>query len=150
MSLDIQNYNSLTDEVLSCIQELESLLFPSPLSREKLKHELEYKRNISILIAYDSKKPVGYKVGFERSKRRYYSWIGGVAPDYRNKGIAKALMQKQHELASSWGYQVVATQTDNRFKSMIILNLQSGFEIRGTMKSLGDDELTIIMEKKLT
>lgn len=149
MSIEIKNYTILSEEVLRTIQDLESKVFPKPLTPEVIKHEIEFKRNVSILIAYDSNQPVGYKVGFEKSQKRYYSWIGGVVPDYRSKGIAKALMQKQHELAIQWGYKVVVTQTNNSFKSMIILNLKSGFEIRGTMHRFGYEELTIVMEKQL-
>ena len=149
MSIEIKNYTILSEEVLRTIQDLESKVFPKPLTPEVIKHEIEFKRNVSILIAYDSNQPWGYKVVFEKSQKRYYSWIGGVVPDYRSKGVAKALMQKQHELAIQWGYKVVVTQTNNSFKSMIILNLKSGFEIRGAMHRFGYEELTIVMEKQL-
>lgn len=148
-NIDFKLFKELSDNALKDILFLESRVFPKPLSEEKVRRELSTKHNISIFIAYHNNNPVAYKVAFERSKRIYYSWIGGVDPKFRKMGIAKALMEKQHNLASGLGYGIVCTQTDNNFKPMIILNLESGFDIRGTITSTGDDHVTIIMEKEL-
>ena len=145
----IKLYDEISKKILDEIVYLEEQVFPKPLTKEKIHRELSAKHNVSILIAYIEKIPVAYKVGFERSKRIYYSWIGGVDPKYRGVGLAKKLMEKQHHLARDLGYGIVCTQTDNSFKPMIILNLKSGFEIRDTITSTGDDHVTIVMEKNL-
>ena len=149
MNIEYKKFEELNSEILADLYELEGYIFPKPLAKDKITRELSCKHNVFICMAYEGKKPLGYKVGFERSKRIYYSWIGGVIPDYRGKGIAKELMQMQHDFAGKNGYRVVCTQTDNSFKPMIILNLNSGFEIKGTLQSTGDEYITIIMEKSL-
>jgi predicted GNAT superfamily acetyltransferase len=142
-------YSELDDKVLNEVFDLEELVFSSPHSKTKFINELATKHNKSIFIAYKDGSPVGYKIGFERSRRIYYSWVGGVDPSFRNSGVAKKLMELQHQHALSLGYKIVCTQTDNSFKPMIILNLKSGFEIKGTIQSTGDNYMTIIMEKEL-
>lgn len=142
-------HEELNDEVLKDILELEKAVFPRSMTKDKLVRELSSKFNTSILIAYHKDQAIGYKVGFERSKRIYYSWIGGVLPQYRGFGVAKLLMKQQHDYARTQSYKVVCTQTNNSFKPMLILNLKYGFEIKGTIQSTGDDYLTIILEKAL-
>lgn len=151
MSEDINYrfFNVANKDVLNDLYYLEKKVFPKPNTKEKLKLELSAKQKLSIIIAYYGEEPVGYKVGFERSKRNYYSWIGGVSPSHRKKGIAMHLMALQHDYAKKHGFRVISTQTDNSFKDMIILNIKSGFEIRGTIQGAGDNYITIIMEKEI-
>lgn len=149
IDFDYKRFDKLESAVIKDIIELEGYVFPEPLSQEKIESELATKFNLSIYIAYNDQKPIGYKVGFERSKRIYYSWIGGIHPDHRCQGVAKNLMKLQHEHAKELGYKVVCTQTDNSFKEMLILNLKSGFDIKGTIQSTGDNYITIVLEKSL-
>lgn len=147
--IDYKVFYKLEPSILYEVLELEKAIFPEPLGMDKLKRELSTKHSITFFMAYVDRKPIAYKVGFERSARIYYSWIGGVTPDYRNSGVAKKLMEQQHAYAKNEGYSVVCTQTDNSFKPMLILNLKSGFEVKGTIQSCGDDHLTIILEKEI-
>lgn len=149
MVFSFQLFEELNGRSLNDIFVLEEKVFGKPMSKDKISRQLSTKHNMSILIAYDGTEPVAYKVGFERSQRIYYSWIGGVSPDYRGKGLAKELMKRQHQLAKEKSYKVVCTQTNNSYKEMLILNLKYGFEIKGTIQSTGDDYLTIILEKSL-
>ena len=150
ISMDIKFFDKLNDETVEDLFELAGLVFSDPKPKDKFRKELESKFNISIFIAYEKEKAVGYKIGFERSKRIYYSWVGGIHPDYRKQGIAKKLMDLQHDHARKLGYEVVSTYSDNRYKPMMIFNLKSGFDICGSIKSTGDDYLTVYMEKDLT
>ncbi|WP_044557309.1 GNAT family N-acetyltransferase [Halobacteriovorax marinus] len=143
-------YDQISSDIVKEIVSMEREIFPSPMKEEKIARELSSKFNITILIAYEEGNPIGYKVGFERSKRIYYSWIGGVIPIHRGKGIASELMRRQHQIITEMGYRVVCTQTSNSFKPMVILNLNSGFDIKGVIQSTGDDYLTIVMEKALS
>ncbi len=65
----------------------------------------------------------------------FYSWLGGVDPVYRGLGIASQLMTTQHSWSRKKGYAKVQTKTQNRFRSMLILNLNHGFEVIGTHTS---------------
>lgn len=73
---------------------------------------------------------VGFKLGYRRGKC-FYSWLGGVVPEHRDKGIATALMEAQHDRAKALGYQSVLTRTRSPNRAMLILNLRNGFEICG-------------------
>lgn len=149
MKFEIKSFNKLDDNILIDILSLEEAIFDQPYSKEKLLREAKVKHNLLILIAYDGNKPVGYKIGFELSSRLFYSWIGGVHPDYRGKGLAKQLMEKQHSLVPSFGHSCIRTYTENKYKEMLILNLKSGFNVIGVYKSDHDDKQTIMLEKML-
>ena len=147
--LDFKLYKELDGKILDEVSQLEEKVFPKPLTKEKIKRELSTKHNISIFIAYLDGRPIAYKIGFERSGRIYYSWIGGVVSEKRGRGIATKLMSLQHMHAKKMSYKVICTQTDNSFRPMLILNLKSGFDIKGTIQSTGDNYVTIVLEKNL-
>jgi GNAT superfamily N-acetyltransferase len=73
----------------------------------------------------------GFKLGYRRGGALFYSWLGGVAPELRGKGIASELMQLQHEAAAAHGYRFVETRTRAANNPMIVLNLRHGFHIAG-------------------
>lgn len=88
------------------------------------------KRKPLVLIARDSGKTVGYKLGYERSRGVFY-WLGGVLPSHRRRGIARDLLRRQHAWCKENGYTEVLTESMNRWKGMLILNLSEGFDIVG-------------------
>ncbi len=148
--IEIKVFKEINDHLLDILEHLENGIFDKPYSREKLKREASVKNNLLILIAFDgSEKPCAYKAGFEISARIFYSWIGGVLPQYRGKGIAKALIEKQHSLIPSMGHKYVRTFTENKYRDMLILNLKSGFDIIGVYKTEHDEKQTIMLEKTL-
>lgn len=117
-------------------------------SSDDIKQELSGRPQILILVAIDIERVVGYKIGYQDRKSRFYSWLGAVYPEYRGQGIGSELMSKQHEWCKNQGYKVVRTQTKNKWRSMLILNIRHDFNIIGTFT---DDkgETKIILEKHL-
>ena len=101
------------------------------------------------MIAVTDKTPCGYKIGFQHAPDIFYSWIGGVHPQYRKREIATALMRKQHQLRKEMGYKYVRTHIKNRYRDMLLLNITHGFDIIGIQKKVRDTEHTIILEKEL-
>lgn len=75
--------------------------------------------------------PIGFKLGYRRGATLFYSWLGGVDPDWRRRGIAEQLTIIQHDRLMALGYATVETRTRANNNAMIILNLRSGFEVRG-------------------
>jgi GNAT superfamily N-acetyltransferase len=71
-----------------------------------------------------------------------------VVPSHRGRGIARALLRRQHDWCRERGFLRVETQTTNAFKPMLILNLSEGFDVTGTAV---DDygELKIHLRKSL-
>lgn len=74
---------------------------------------------------------LGFKLGYARCDDTFYSWLGGIHPSIRRMGVARQLMQRQHDWARDRGYAAVETRTRTVNNAMIILNLQSGFQIVG-------------------
>lgn len=112
-----------------------------------IKDELSLKRQYLILVAVHEDQVVGYKIGYQERRTRFYSWLGGVHPEFRGRGIASELMRRQHDWCQSYGYSLIRTQTRNTWRNMLILNLRNGFDIVGTFTEQG--ETTILLEKRL-
>ena len=105
-------------------------------------------RKFHLLIGSIEEKPVAFKLGYELDSTEFYSWLGGVDPEYRGLGIASDLMNAQHEWCRSQGYKHVQTKSQNRFREMLILNLKHGFEVVGTHQS-EQGGLKIVLRKSL-
>ena len=119
-------------------------------SRPELLAELTYQQTHSglhIWLAIADEQVVGCKLGYERNPGHYYSWLGGVRPDFRGRGIAAELMQRQHDWCRQHHYHTLRTHTYNQWRLMLILNLRFGFDIIGTVQ--GKHGLMIVLEKKL-
>lgn len=84
-----------------------------------------------ILIARAEGRPVAYKLGYAISDREFYSWLGGVLPEYRRKGIASELRQVQEAWAREQGYHCVRVKSMNRYPAMLQLLIASGYHIVG-------------------
>lgn len=98
----------------------------------------EYEKRLAntphlILVAYDQNLPVGFKVGYER-EGGFYSWMGGVLPEYRENGIAQKLADEQEAWAKQQGYPHVTFKTRNRHRSMLLFAIKNGFQIIGFEK----------------
>lgn len=87
--------------------------------------------NARLWLATVDGAPAGFKFGYEREPGLFYSWLGGVLPTARKMGIASGLMVKQHADLAAAGIAYVETRTRAANNAMIILNLKSGFEIKG-------------------
>ena len=105
-------------------------------------------KKFHLAIANIEDQPVGFKIGYERDQSEFYSWLGGVLPEYRGLGVAAKLMTTQHEWCQRQGYLKIGTKTQNRFKEMLMLNIKNGFEIIGTDPT-DKDGMKILMEKKI-
>lgn len=127
--------------------ELHDHIFTGQKS-DSVVRELRRRAQVLILVAVSEGRVVGYKVGYEDRTPRFYSWLGGVYPEFRAQGIASALMIRQHAWCQQHGYAVVRTHTKNKWRSMLILNLRHGFDVVGTYTDEKGDP-KIILEKQL-
>ena len=137
-------------ELLEEIQQLSNSVFESNDSEQDLLEKLSAHQDVLVQLAFDdSNTLVGFKIGYAEKKGRFYSWLGCVNGEHRNKGIAKHLLDYQHQWCQERGYRTVRTKTKNCFKAMLILNLKMGFDVIGTYTdSRGEPKL--ILEKKLS
>ena len=100
-------------------------------SRAKLSNRLDQAKNHLILIASDAGNPIAYKLGYEVSSDEFYSWLGGVIPDYRKQGIASKLREMQENWVIEKGYNRISVKSMNQFPAMLSLLIGSGYKISG-------------------
>lgn len=118
-----------TSDILEGISELHKVIFGSS---DNLIKKMESKPRLLIITAMDCKKVIGYKIGYEVDKSTFYSWLGGMDPNYRGNGIASMLMETQHQYLRQKNYKVVQTKTMNRWRNMLVLNIKNGFDVINT------------------
>lgn len=102
-----------------------------------------------ILVASVGSVNVGFKVGYAESATEFYSWVGGVIPEYRNLGVAKKLLVAQETWAKSNGFSVLNVNTYNRFPNMICLLVANGYTIVDFAGSANTERSKLSFSKKL-
>lgn len=123
-------------------------IFGEPVSPKVLERIVSKPRFLLLFALNEAGEPIGYKAGYAAEPGVFYSWIGGVLPAWRGRGVAQALMQKQHDWCLHNGYTKVRTKTMNRWRNMLLLNIRNGFDVVGTVTG-EDGILRIILEKNL-
>lgn len=113
----------------------------------RFKERLYRHANPLVLLAFSEERLVGFKIGYEAEPYRFYSWAGGVHPDYQKYGIGRKLMDTQLEWVEDQGFHSIRTKARNTNKGVIILNLLCGYDIMGAYTE--DNEPRIMMEKQL-
>ena len=110
--------------------------------------KLNSEEQVLIYVALVDDQVAGYKIGYRLDGQTFYSWLGGVHPDFRKLGIASELMRRQHADLKDLGYEIVRTKTMNKWRGMLLLNIQTGFDV---LKTEVDQrgQLKIVLEKKL-
>jgi len=108
---------------------------------------LNEKRDLSVLIAEEEERIIGFKIGYTRYRGIFFSWLGGVDKSYLRQGVARDLLKEQHQLCLERGYEEIQTETSGTNRSMLILNLQEGFEVYGV--HMGQDEVKVELRKFL-
>ena len=91
---------------------------------------------------------IAFKFGYAIGRTRYLSWLGGVSAEHRRRGLARALLDRQHYWARDRGYQFIETGTTKSNTAMLALNLSAGFEIIGTYART--EMPRVIMQKNLS
>lgn len=144
--MDFLNIEGFPDsEVLKQILILHENIFKDS---DTLVSKAQSKSKLLFTIGLEKGEVVGYKIGYELNPDCFYSWLGGVNENHRNKGIASKLMHQQHLYLKEKGYKNVQTKTKNSWRDMLILNIKNGFDVIGTNTDNSDDP-KIILEKSL-
>ncbi|WP_312048838.1 GNAT family N-acetyltransferase [Exiguobacterium profundum] len=117
------------------------------LDQLRFKERLYRHANPLVLLAFSEEQLVGFKIGYEAEPYRFYSWAGGVHPDFQKHGIGRKLMDTQLEWVEAQGFHSIRTKARNTNKGVIILNLLCGYDIMGAYTE--DGEPRIMMEKQL-
>lgn len=129
------------------IHFLYSLLpeFSALHNRQDLINRLNNKETCA-LVAYREEKPVGFKLGYALSDTTFYSWLGGVLPDYRRDGIAQVLLHTQENWALNHGYQHIEVKTRNSFPAMLIMLIKNGYQLTALeqAENLADNRVRLV------
>lgn len=133
-------------EVVALSQQIPE--FDNPHGATEYEKRLNNVPNL-ILIAFDGEKPVGFKVGYEKERDgSFYSWMGGVLPEYRRYGIAKRLADTQETWTKEKGYQAIRFKTRNRHTAMLQFALNNGFYLIAVEPREKLAEYRIVLEKR--
>ena len=101
------------------------------------------------LNAFVGEKPAGFKIGYGRFKDgSFYSWIGGVLPQYRKQGVACSLANNQEEWAKK-SFSSIRIKTWKLHQAMLEFCIQRGFIIIKIIPKNFDSESRIWLEKQL-
>lgn len=101
------------------------------------------------LIYFKHNKPVGFKLGYALSEEVFYSWLGGVLPDYRRKGIARYLLQMQEKWAREQGYKYVKVKSMNVFPDMLHMLIDNKYLVEDVEKAPNPMSVKVCFVKKL-
>ena len=111
--------------------------------------QISGRRYPAIFVAKKGSEIIGYLWGCEGDERNFHISDMGVRQDFKRQGIGRALLRKCEEVCRSRGYQALSTTTYNRFRGMLILSLQEGFDIEGVTWMTGASELKLLLRKEL-
>ena len=123
--------------------------FPGKASRSFYQDRLQHRLSLALVAVWEGEL-AGFKVGYQSElPETFYSWMGGVRPDFRGKGIATALAEEQERWAKAQGFTAVFFKTRNRFPGMIQFGIKRGFKIVDLHPKGGIEDYRIVMWKEL-
>lgn len=122
--------------------------FSEAFSIEEFKQRLQ--DDPLVLIAYVNGVLAGCKIGYNRfGNNIFYSWLGGVLPEFRKLNVAQKLQDKMEDIVRIRGYEFIQFKTRNKFTAMLQFGLKNGFQIIGFIPKEDLNESRIILQKKL-
>ncbi|MEM7103190.1 MAG: GNAT family N-acetyltransferase [Bacteroidota bacterium] len=101
------------------------------------------------LGAFKEGKIMGFKSGYEVEPGVFYSWVGGVLPDFRRQQVARLLAVRQEEWLREKGYHTLRMKTRNKFRNMLLFAIGNGFKLTKVEQRDGIDDWRIFLEKGL-
>lgn len=123
--------------------------FPGKASLEFYVERLKDRVYLALIAEKDGDL-LGFKVGYQDdSPDTFYSWMGGVRPEFRRFGIADALAEYQETWAREKGFKLIYFKTRNRFPAMISFGLKRGFKILQVIRKGGVEDYRVVMRKKM-
>lgn len=125
------HHGVLNAKILTEIVNLSEQLFSKAPSQDYV-YQLNRRVSALALIARNNADNIiGYKLGYAMSQDVFYSWLGGIHPAYRKRGIASLLIQTQHEWCAKNGFRLIRTKTLQSNAIMYALNRKFGFHVIG-------------------
>ncbi len=153
--VSVETIENISLDEIKVIDLLGGQIFPD-WNLEKLENKItslkENNLKMALHLCYLSreanpKKHIGFKFGYEKDDGSvFYSWLGGVLPEYRGYKASKLLMKSQHNWCKEMVFFQVETKCRLNKVQMMAVNLKSGFEFYGTEEGKHNK---LIFRKKL-
>jgi GNAT superfamily N-acetyltransferase len=139
----------VTEQQLPTIVELYNNVFRPAENEDYFRRRFQGRYNVLVMLAALDNRPVGFTIGFELKPFVFYTWLTGVHPDFRRKGIGRQLMESENEWAKNHGYEYTRFEGLNRHKAMSHMALTMAYDIVGTRWDSVRSDLLIQFEKPL-
>lgn len=102
-----------------------------------------------LLVAEVDEREAGFKLGYPLEGGVFYSWIGGIRPEFRRHGLGRQLLRLQEKLVRERGYHTLRVKSMNKFPAMLRLLIAEGYEIVDLEHRESPDNLKIVFQKQL-
>ncbi len=146
VDISYPEFTSLSPELRSEVEQLCRAYLPH-WKAEQFESRLRKYPSIHVVLAKMEGSTIGFILGYKMSEKTFYSWLGGVAPEYRSLGIASRLIEAQESWCLEQGFTQLQTKCLNDNQSMIQLNSRHRYLI--TSLQMTDDGIKLVFEKKL-
>jgi GNAT superfamily N-acetyltransferase len=131
------------EDVLEVIKNLPEFHSPPTIAETR-------KRCLNVpylaIVAEHKGTRIGCKLGYQENKDVFYSWIGGVLPEYRKHGVAQNLLEYQEEWAWRNDYKVIKVKSMNRFPEMLRFLIANSYQVVG-VEGNAPENLKVLFEK---
>ena len=129
-TIEIEAITEFTPEVLARLDQAYDAIpeFEQPYSSQEISTRL-LSTSALLLIAKIEGEVAGFKLGYQNADDTFYSWLGGIVPDYRGLGLAKSLLEYQERWAKQQGYKLMEVKTQNCFPVMLNMLINNQYQI---------------------
>jgi len=129
-TLAIREFTDATNTVCQLIAQLTQQVpeLDSPQTQADIQQRLNSAPCL-ILIAYVEGEVAGFKLGYAKHDTEFYSWLGGVLPDFRQLGLAKSMLEYQEKWVAHKGYVTLSVKTRNQFNAMLNMLVSRQYQI---------------------
>ncbi len=103
-----------------------------------------------IIVAYVEDKPAGYMIAYDRyHDGSIYCWMTAVVPEFRRKGVLKAMMQYLETWARKEGFTKIKIKTRNERREMLAYLVKYGFNFIEVIPKESVEKYRILLEKEI-
>ncbi|MGL4862082.1 MAG: radical SAM protein [Cetobacterium sp.] len=104
-------------------------------------------KNLKIYTFYKKNICIGYTIIFDKLESlSYHLWIGGICPEFQNKGYYFEILNIFEEIITKKGYKKITVSSYNHRPNMIRLLVKKGYKIIGTSSGKHGDTIKINFE----
>lgn len=147
----IERHTQLTDELLQSIIKLTQQV-PEFDSRYCVQDYMQRLNDKPLLIQFISVEGelAGFKIGYSERVGQFYSWLGAIIPEFRQLGLATALLNDQEAWAKENGFSSMEVKTYNRFAAMLQMLIRQEYKIAKLQNNANEiDDNKLILNKIL-